>query len=709
MRFRVVVDYPYPLIPRLSMNYFFKSFTQLLLPFLIGMAVSTRLLAGGIPVTKIWNQADHNAFTDLIWFKNAFYCSFREGSGHIPGTDGKVRILKSTTGKDWQSIALLEKEGIDLRDPKLSITPNGRLMIIIGGSVYQQGKLLGRVPHVAFSDKTGLKFSAPEKVKVDPSIVSWGDWIWRVTWHKDAGYAIDYQIGPQERNGPTAAYLLKTKDGISFEKVSKLDIDGFANEATVRFDQNDSLFVLVRRELGDKLGVLAKSAAPYTQWSFQRLPMRLGGPNFLFLNDQQILIGTRSYESSPNTAFFLGNKTGQFRKIFKLPSGGDNSYPSMVLHDGLLSISYYSSHEGKASIYFTQLPLDWVARQDKAPEILPSKPIWNSPPHSAFTDLIRFKGKFYCTFREGLGHSPVHSKTNESSDGQIRVIASEDGQKWESQALISEPGIDLRDPKLAIMPDGRLMITSGGSDYVDNKLMEWHTRVLFSGDGQKWTPPIRVRGIPSNNWFFRITWYGKTGYVASNVCETNPETGQVNTRNRKLILFKTTDGINYQPVSKDFNPTSEGCEATVKFKSDSSLVILIRNAGGASTAGFLAFAKPPYQNFELIQIDHGMGGPNFFALADNRWIAVTRESPGERPTPRTGTATVMLHLDENGIFQRLFELPSGGDTSYPGLVIYEDKLWISYYSSHEGKSAIYLSVIPMSQLQERIKSVVPIK
>ena len=27
---------------------------------------------------KIWDAAPHNAFTDLIWFKDAWYCCFRE-------------------------------------------------------------------------------------------------------------------------------------------------------------------------------------------------------------------------------------------------------------------------------------------------------------------------------------------------------------------------------------------------------------------------------------------------------------------------------------------------------------------------------------------------------------------------------------------------------------------------------------------------------
>jgi hypothetical protein len=38
-------------------------------------------------------------------------------------------------------------------------------------------------------------------------------------------------------------------------------------------------------------------------------------------------------------------------------------------------------------------------------------------------------------------------------------------------------------------------------------------------------------------------------------------------------------------------------------------------------------------------------------------------------------------------------LPSGGDCSYAGMVWHDDLLWISYYSSHEGKTSIYLATI----------------
>ena len=38
-----------------------------------------------------------------------------------------------------------------------------------------------------------------------------------------------------------------------------------------------------------------------------------------------------------------------------LPSAGDNSYPGLVWNDGTLWMSYYSTHEGKTSIYLARV------------------------------------------------------------------------------------------------------------------------------------------------------------------------------------------------------------------------------------------------------------------------------------------------------------------------------------------------------------------
>ena len=74
-------------------------------------------------------------------------------------------------------------------------------------------------------------------------------------------------------------------------------------------------------------------------------------------------------------------------------------------------------------------------------ELVSVQKIWDRAPHNGFTDLIRFRGQFFCCFREGLDHV--------GGDGVIRILASADGEHWADQAGVSEEGVDLRESKLA--------------------------------------------------------------------------------------------------------------------------------------------------------------------------------------------------------------------------------------------------------------------
>jgi len=84
-----------------------------------------------LEVRKIWDQAPHNAFTDLLRWNDRFYCVFREGRGHV-STDGKVRVLESKDTDVWETRALIALAGYDLRDAHVSVTPDGRLMLVGG-------------------------------------------------------------------------------------------------------------------------------------------------------------------------------------------------------------------------------------------------------------------------------------------------------------------------------------------------------------------------------------------------------------------------------------------------------------------------------------------------------------------------------------------------------------------------------------------------
>ena len=308
-------------------------------------------------VTKIWDSAPHSAFTDLIEFKGRFYCAFREGTDHIPekdgSGDGEIRIIVSDDGVAWKSSALLTKKGFDLRDAKLSVTPDGRLMVLMVGSIYDKAILKGRIPHVAFSDKKGENFSDPQPLVIDPDIRSDMDWLWRVTWYKKTGYGVIYQYN---RNNEWLVYLVTTTDGIHYQLITKLEITGKPNEATVDFIKSGEMRILMRREGEDRNGWLGYSRSPYKDWQWTDLGIPLGGPHIIILPNGKTIIGSRSFrENKPYTSLFGLDNNDKAVHLLEFPSGNDTSYPGFVLKGKELWVSYYSGHEGRTSIYLAKL------------------------------------------------------------------------------------------------------------------------------------------------------------------------------------------------------------------------------------------------------------------------------------------------------------------------------------------------------------------
>ena len=307
-----------------------------------------------VSVRKIWDRAGHNAFTDLIRFQDRWFCTFREADAHV-GSDGKLRILQSTNGSTWESAALLDEPGIDLRDPKLSITPAGKLMLTAEGSVYHGTKTLqSRQPRVAFSSN-GREWSPIQRILND------GEWLWRVTWHDGIAYGISYGKATNNRAADHPLKLYTSRNGTNWNLAGALDVPGSPNETTLRFLRNGDALALIRREVGDEGGWIGRSSAPYTDWKFSRTTIRLGGPDFIQLPDGSLVAGSRDFSNGKPQCSLFRMTTDSLQPVLTLPSGGDCSYPGLVWHDGLLWVSYYSSHAGKASIYLAKVK--WPLRE----------------------------------------------------------------------------------------------------------------------------------------------------------------------------------------------------------------------------------------------------------------------------------------------------------------------------------------------------------
>ncbi len=299
-------------------------------------------------MAKIWDAGAHNAFTDLIRWHDRWFCTFRESDAHIGG-NGRIRVLMSTDGDTWTSAALIDEAGIDLRDPKMSITPDDRLMILAGGSVYEGTTYRGRQPRVLFSSD-GSTWSAPERILAE------GDWLWRVTWHDGTAYGVTYRTKPGEPSEWMTA-LVSSRDGRTFEEVAAFAVPGRPNETTLRFMPDGEMVALLRREAGNRFAWLGRSRAPYTSWTWKETSQSVGGPNFIRLPDGDLWATGRDSTSSPKTVVARLTLDAGYEPVLTLPSGGDTSYAGMVWHDGLLWVSYYASHEGKTSIYLARVKL----------------------------------------------------------------------------------------------------------------------------------------------------------------------------------------------------------------------------------------------------------------------------------------------------------------------------------------------------------------
>ena len=339
---------------------------------------------------------------------------------------------------------------------------------------------------------------------------------------------------------------------------------------------------------------------------------------------------------------------------------------------------------------------------EKAPleaKLLGVQRIWDRAPHNAFTGMARFQDHLYCTFREAACHVDFGG-----GDGKIRVLASSpDGREWASAALLtpatlgldpvklnlSDDKIDLRDPKITVTPNGELMVVlfylahkKDGFLLTAGTTETWTSGSIatFSKDGRNWSQGIPIGEPGFVLW--RVVWHEGTCYAAAIGSPPNPDI---------LRLYRSTDGRKFEVIAENILPewsrhSPGSAESALVFLDDGACYCAVRRA----KTGLLGRAEPPYTEWTWKGLDKIMSSPDMVRLPDNTVLAAVRRR--DRSQGRFWTS--LLRVDwENGEAPELFELPSDGDCAYPGIVYHDGLVWICYYSSHEGKSNIYLAKV----------------
>ncbi len=295
-------------------------------------------VAKGVEFTKVWDGAPHGAFTDLVRFGGSWFGTCHDG-GLSPS--GAVRVLTSPDGKTWTPAARVTSPRNDLRDPKLAVTPDGRLMLVMaaalpGGRVYRS--------LVSFS-ADGRRWGTPVEVG-EPNF-----WLGRVTWHRGTAYAAGHAT-----SGPRSLRLYLSKDGRQFTTLARdLADKDLPGEASLLFLPDDTCVCLLRRD--NATGLLGTAPPPHTTWTWKDLGVRLADPRLLLLPDGRVVAAAREYVPPAVQAnlWWLDHRAGTLTRLHSFLSAGENSVTGLAWHDGLLWVSHTMNQRYTATVYLAKL------------------------------------------------------------------------------------------------------------------------------------------------------------------------------------------------------------------------------------------------------------------------------------------------------------------------------------------------------------------
>lgn len=288
--------------------------------------------------------------------------------------------------------------------------------------------------------------------------------------------------------------------------------------------------------------------------------------------------------------------------------------------------------------------------------------------HNAFTALARFRGDYWLAFRSGKDHN--------SGDGDIVVLRSSDGKKWDETFRLNAAPDD-RDPQF-LVTEKRLFLYDPAMTG-----RELTTFAVYTDDGKTWSKPQPVYEPRFILWK-PCTLDGKFYSAAHKKDESSGG------KDRAVHLIVSEDGLQWKKIST-IRAGSWESETTLHFGPDKKAVAFLRQKYGSPPAQILE-AEPPYTDWKprVPNVNHFSG----HSVTTIRGVTYFLSRTMDYGAKKSGQ---MIYTYADGKLQPYCELPAGGDCAYAEAVEAGDDMLVSYYSSHEGPTNIYVALVPLKK------------
>ena len=312
--------------------------------------------------------------------------------------------------------------------------------------------------------------------------------------------------------------------------------------------------------------------------------------------------------------------------------------------------------------------------------------VFHNGEHNAFTDLTRFRDRYYLTFRSCPDGHMVHPTAS------VVIMTSDDLKTWKQVHRFNVKHRDTRDPHFLIFKE-RLFVYTGtwysGETSIDRDKYDLNLHLgyaAWSDDGEKWQSPIMLDGT-FGHYIWRGAVYGGKAYLCGRRKINFEVSVKGEGRQIESLMLESDDGFVWRKRAV-FRPV-EGDETAFQFEDDGTVFAIGRGYG--TEPAYLLRASKPWTKWERKRLDRYIGSPLLIRWG-NRWVVGGRKLQG----PKTSMCWLI-----DGKLHEFAELPSGGDTSYPGFIeLTPTKAVMSWYSSHErDENGRQITAIYMADLE----------